>query len=350
MNLRELLSSDKQRIFLDGAMGTQLGQMGLEMGGKNNVTNPDAVLAVHERYVGRRRRPAHHQHPDHEPGEPRVAQRRASTCGRSIWPVRVLPKRRRVDGRFVLGDMSSTGKMLKPYGPLSEDDAFATFTEQATILAEGGVDGFIIETMFDLREALCAAAGRQSRSSDLPVIATIAFNTVKNGGRTVMGNTAPTCAQALTEGGRRRGRDQLRQPRSLPGGRVGRRHAGGDLAAASSLSPTPAGPDGRQTDRLRHVTRRLRRRCAQLRRCRRPAARGAAAARRRTHIRAMVELAERRLAGAGGCESILSRRAQQSGGAAGRARRRRRARGPGRAARGDCRRSTFVTPSTTLPM
>ena len=59
---------------------------------------------------------------------------------------------------YVLGDMSSTGKMLKPYGQLPEDDAFATFKEQAAILAEGGVDGFIIETMFDLREAVCARA------------------------------------------------------------------------------------------------------------------------------------------------------------------------------------------------
>ena len=51
MSILDLFNSDRTAIFLDGAMGTQLGQMGLEMGGKNNVTNPDAVLAVHKKYV-----------------------------------------------------------------------------------------------------------------------------------------------------------------------------------------------------------------------------------------------------------------------------------------------------------
>jgi methionine synthase I (cobalamin-dependent) len=51
MSILELLSGDRKTIFLDGAMGTQLGQAGLEMGGQNNVTDPDAVLAVHKLYA-----------------------------------------------------------------------------------------------------------------------------------------------------------------------------------------------------------------------------------------------------------------------------------------------------------
>ena len=38
--------------------------------------------------------------------------------------------------------------MLKPYGDLSEDEAYAAFKEQAAILVEGGVDGFIIEWLY----------------------------------------------------------------------------------------------------------------------------------------------------------------------------------------------------------
>ena len=61
-------------------------------------------------------------------------------------------------------------------------------------------NGFIIETMFDLREALCAL--RASKEvSDLPVLVSIAFHTVTNGGRTIMGDSARDCAQALTEAG-----------------------------------------------------------------------------------------------------------------------------------------------------
>ena len=37
---------------------------------------------------------------------------------------------------------------------LSEEAAFEAYKEQAEYLAEGGVDGFIIETMFDLNETL----------------------------------------------------------------------------------------------------------------------------------------------------------------------------------------------------
>lgn len=199
MSLRDLLNSDRTTIFLDGAMGTQLGAAGLDMGGQNNVTNPDAVQAVHERYaacgvdllITNTLTMSRVSIESHNVG---VDVREVNLAG-----VR-LAKAAAGDGRYVLGDMSSTGKMLKPLGPLSEDDAYASFREQALILVEGGVDGFIIETMFDLREALCAVRAVKE-ASDLPIIASIAFNTAGNGGRTIMGNTARDCAQALGEAG-----------------------------------------------------------------------------------------------------------------------------------------------------
>ena len=80
----------------------------------------------------------------------------------------------------------------------TESQFYEAFKEQAEILAESGVDGFIIETMFDLQEALCAL--RACREvADLPVIVSIAFNTVRNGGYTIMGNSARDCAKALTQ-------------------------------------------------------------------------------------------------------------------------------------------------------
>jgi 5-methyltetrahydrofolate--homocysteine methyltransferase len=103
-------------------------------------------------------------------------------------------------GQYVLGDLSATGSLLQPFGDLAEEDAFAAFKEQAAVLAEGGVDGFIIETVFDLNEALCAV--RACREvSELPVLATMAFNTASKGGRTLMGNSARQCAQALSDAG-----------------------------------------------------------------------------------------------------------------------------------------------------
>ncbi len=60
------------------------------------------------------------------------------------------------DRLCVLGDMSSTGQLLEPYGAYQESQFYEAFREQAEVLAQAGVDGLIVETVFDLREALCA--------------------------------------------------------------------------------------------------------------------------------------------------------------------------------------------------
>jgi len=100
----------------------------------------------------------------------------------------------------VLGDISSTGQLLEPYGTYKESQFYDAFKEQAEILAESGVDGFIIETMFDLREAMCALGACKDNFS-LPVIISITFTTETKGGRTIMGNSAEDCAKRLADAG-----------------------------------------------------------------------------------------------------------------------------------------------------
>jgi 5-methyltetrahydrofolate--homocysteine methyltransferase len=199
MSLLDLLTGERSTILLDGAMGTQLGEAGLEMGGQNCVTHPEAVLAVHQEYaacgidllitntltMNRVSLSAHRVELD---------VRAVNLAGARLARQAALP------GQYVLGDISSTGKLLKPYGPLAEEDAYAAFQEQATILEEGGVDGFIVETMTDLREALCAVRAVRDAST-LPVLASVSLKTAGNGGRTIMGNTARDCAAGLAEAG-----------------------------------------------------------------------------------------------------------------------------------------------------
>jgi 5-methyltetrahydrofolate--homocysteine methyltransferase len=96
--------------------------------------------------------------------------------------------------------MSSTGQLLEPYGTYKESQFYDAFREQAEVLAQARVDGFIIETMFDLHEALCALrACKESRP--LPVIVSLAFQTDGNGGRTMIGDTAEQCARQLADAG-----------------------------------------------------------------------------------------------------------------------------------------------------
>jgi 5-methyltetrahydrofolate--homocysteine methyltransferase len=198
--LSEFLKHQKP-ILLDGAMGTQLARMGLEMGGQNNLTHPEVVEQIHRQYaecgchllitntlaMNRIYIESHQLDVDVREVNLTGAKLAEGAAG---------------ENQFVLGDIGSTGKMLQPYGDLHEDRALEAFKEQASILAEGGVDGFIIETIFDLREALCAIHACMD-TAPLPIIASIAFSTSQKGGRTLMGDSASRCAIEMVEAGAR---------------------------------------------------------------------------------------------------------------------------------------------------
>ena len=186
-------------VLLDGAMGTQLDKRELMGRGRVNLDSPEAVLEIHREYA------ACGCHAlttntltmnrifieTHDVG---VAVREINLAG-----VR-LAREAAGDRLFVLGDMCSTGQLLEPYGEYTEDQFYSAFKEQADILAEGGVDAFIIETMFDLNEALVALKACKE-VGPLPVIVSMAFATETNGGRTIMGNSAEECAVKLTDAG-----------------------------------------------------------------------------------------------------------------------------------------------------
>lgn len=198
MNLLALLQS-KKCILLDGAMGTELDKRGIMGWGRNNLDYPEAVIDVHRAYI--------------EAGSQAIITN-TLTMNRiyleshdvDVGPEEVnrtgaeLARQAANNKAFVLGDMSSTGQLLEPYGTYTEQQFYDTFKEQAEILAAGGVDAFIIETVFDLREAVCAVKACKD-NCDLPVLVTPAFQTEQKGGRTVMGNTAADCAKQLTDAG-----------------------------------------------------------------------------------------------------------------------------------------------------
>jgi len=189
----------KKKILLDGAMGTELEKHGLVPGGQNNLTNPEIVAEIHREYS---------QCGCHALTANTFAMSKLyiETHNINVKVQKVnlkgveLAKQIADKHQYVLGDIGPTGKMLEPYGNYSESDFYKTFKEQAEILVKGGVDGFIIETMFDLREALCALRACKDTAS-IPVIASIAFKTLANEGRTIMGNSAKDCAKTLTEAG-----------------------------------------------------------------------------------------------------------------------------------------------------
>ncbi len=90
------------------------------------------------------------------------------------------------DSALVLGSMGPTGKMVF-MGEISEEELLEGLKEQVKGLAEGGVDGIVIETMSDLEEARIAILAAKS-TSDLDVACTFTFSKTQTGEyRTMMG-------------------------------------------------------------------------------------------------------------------------------------------------------------------
>ncbi len=198
MNLSTALKN-KDVILLDGAIGTELGKHGLMGRSRTNLDNPEVVLEIQREYA--------------RCGCDAITTNTLTmnriyiethNVGVSVQDVNragaEIAREAAGEGQYVLGNISSTGQLLEPYGTYKESQFYDAFREQAGILAESGVDGFIIETVFDLREAMCALRACKDNFS-LPVIVSIAFASEANGGRTMMGDSAQQCAKDLTDGG-----------------------------------------------------------------------------------------------------------------------------------------------------
>lgn len=172
-------------LIADGATGTMLIAAGLPRGvapERWNLENPEGVLALHRSYI--------------EAGSDiiltntfggssiRLQKDQLSEQARQINAAAAgLAREAAGEDVLVFGDIGPSGKLLKPYGPLTHEEAAASFAEQAAGLVECGVDAILIETMSDLAEVRAAVDGVR-RSTDLPVLITMSFDTR---GHTMMG-------------------------------------------------------------------------------------------------------------------------------------------------------------------
>ncbi len=87
------------------------------------------------------------------------------------------------DGVLVGGSLGPTGLLLKPYGPMTYEEAAATYEEQVRGLVAGGIDLLVIETHFALDEAKAALEGAR-RVTDLPAVVSFGYDRPT---RTMMG-------------------------------------------------------------------------------------------------------------------------------------------------------------------
>jgi len=194
------LLAERGFLLVDGAMGTELFRRGLGSGDPPelwNVEEPGRVADVYRAYVeagsdvfltnsfgGTAFRLKLHKL-DHRVEElneaaARIGREVADAADRSV---------------LVAGSMGPTGELLEPMGSMTPQTCAAAFAAQARGLDAGGADVLWIETMSHLDEIAAAVEGARS-ASDLPITATLSFDTA---GRTMMGVTGAEAVTRLAE-------------------------------------------------------------------------------------------------------------------------------------------------------
>lgn len=163
-------------LILDGATGTELQKRGMTKGVCPEewiLNNPDSIVGIQKSYK--------------EAGSNIVY---APTFGANRWKlesfgladkvreinINLVKLSKKAVGNKVLvaGNLSATGKLIKPFGNKYFEEAVDVYKEQVEALLAGGVDLFVIETMIDIQEARAALLAVKE-SSDLPVMISMTF-------------------------------------------------------------------------------------------------------------------------------------------------------------------------------
>ena len=190
-----------ERVLLaDGAMGTEFYRRGVFINrcyDALNLSQPDLVTGIHEDYVGagadivttntygaERLRLAQHGLEDKlaEINRSGVALARAAAG----------------DTHFVAGSMGPLPLKVQPAGPISPALARETYSEQAGLLIDSGVDLIVLETYRQLSMLKEAVQAVRDVSSDIPIVASFAFKPMRH---YFVGPTPEEIAKAVTSWG-----------------------------------------------------------------------------------------------------------------------------------------------------
>ena len=192
--LEELLAAAP--VITDGAWGTQLQARGLESGACPeawNTDHPDRVEEVARLYV----EAGSDLILTNTFGGSRITLAGHGLAGRAAELNRAgaeISCRAAAGHAKVFGSIGPCGKLLM-MGDVSPGAVVDAFTEQAEALAEGGVDGIVVETMADLEEADLAV--QAARKTGLPVVACMVYDAGEDRCHTMMGVSPERAAEGL---------------------------------------------------------------------------------------------------------------------------------------------------------
>lgn len=196
--LEKLLASGP--VVTDGGWGTQLQLRGLGIGECPdlwNLTNPEKVCEVAALYV--------------EAGSDIIL---TNTFGANRFTLErydladqieaintagvQLSKKAAGNRAKVFASLGPSGIVLM-MGQVPPEELRAAFEVQAQAMADAGADGIVIETMSDPDEAKLAVAA--AKTTGLPVVACMVFDSGADKDRTMMGTTLEQAAEILAEAG-----------------------------------------------------------------------------------------------------------------------------------------------------
>lgn len=203
MKIRERLG--KELLFFDGAMGTVLQSRGLKTGEIPetwNILHPDAIRQIHEEYLlaGCNIIKANTfgvnafkcKGTEYSVDELVSAGIRITKEAMSEVTAKLGEK---AQPMYSALDIGSLGKLLKPLGEISFQEAYEAFREVVISGEKAGADLILIETVSDSYE-IKAAVLAAKENSNLPIVVTMIFD--ENGKLLTGGDVAS--ATAMLEG------------------------------------------------------------------------------------------------------------------------------------------------------
>ncbi len=190
---------DRRILFCDGGMGSLLQGAGLKPGelpGTWNISRPEALVKIHLDYLKAGAdivttntfgvdRLKYNENTEYQL-EPVIA-----AAVRNARKAIALSGK----GAFAALDLGPTGKLLKPFGDLAFEDAYALYREVVAIGVREGTDLILIETMSDSYETKAAVLAAKE-ACDLPVFVTLTFD---ERGKLLTGGS-PASIVAMLEG------------------------------------------------------------------------------------------------------------------------------------------------------
>jgi 5-methyltetrahydrofolate--homocysteine methyltransferase len=180
----------KGLVILDGATGTELVKRGMPGGVCPELwclENPAAVKDLQDKYISAGSNLIYT--PTFGGNRCKLEEFGLEDRFYEINFALAAMSKKNAGSALVFGDIAPTGRFVEPFGDLSFEDAVIIYKEQARALLDGGVDGFVIETMLDIQEARAALIAVRE-ICDLPVMVSMTY---EKDGRTLNG-TDPVSA------------------------------------------------------------------------------------------------------------------------------------------------------------